>query len=90
MTTTRAGSAPQRSTTVRASAVETAMMASDSRAMSASPATRAPDSGGSPSDSGEPGWAATEWKLCTCATSHARATGIAATPDIQWCDCTRS
>ena len=58
----------------------------DSPATSASPGTRRGDSGGSPAESGEPGSAATEWKLCTCGTPHARATGSAATPDIQWCE----
>ena len=28
--------------------------------------------------------------LIALGATHARATGSAATPDIQWCDCTRS
>ncbi len=67
-----------------------AITASDSVATRRSPGTRAGDSGGSPSDSAEPGSAATEWKLCTCGTPQARATGSAATPDIQWCECSTS
>ena len=58
--TTRSGSAPQRSTTVRASAALIAITPSDCVATSRSPGTRADDSGGSPSDSAEPGRAATE------------------------------
>ena len=61
MMRTRSGSAPQRSMTVRASAALMATTAWDSRATNASPGTRAGDSGGSPSASGEPGRAATEW-----------------------------
>ena len=58
--TTRSGSAPQRSTTVPASAALIAITASDSVATSRSPGTRAGDSGGSPSLNAEPGNAATE------------------------------
>ena len=76
--------------TTAASCRETHSTRSDCSAHTTSPSTRAGDSGGSPSRSGEFGWAATEWKVITCGTPQARATGSAATPDIQWWEWIRS
>nr|BFF14235.1 hypothetical protein GCM10025699_55380 [Microbacterium flavescens] len=48
------------------------------------------DSARSPCESGVESAAAIEWKLCTCGTPSARATGRAAMPENQWCECTTS
>jgi hypothetical protein len=75
---------------VRASAVLTAMIASERCAMSASPATRAADSGGSPADRGARMGGHRVEALHVRDAPRACATGRAATPLIQWCDWIRS